>query len=104
MTVTDPNVYERPWTFAMPLVRSDGYQRNVPPSGSNLRSGNDIASLTQMIVAMRHEKRRFVEHVDFITSPGWIAGDGTHVNPSGAMAYARMLKRAAWSRQRRSAL
>ena len=25
-------------------LRSDGYQRNVPPSGSDLRSGNDIAS------------------------------------------------------------
>jgi hypothetical protein len=30
----------------------------------------------------------------------WIAGDGTHVTPSGAEAYARLLKRAAWSRQR----
>ena len=36
--------------------------------------GNDIASLTQMIVAMKHEKRRFVEHVDLITSPGFLAG------------------------------
>jgi glutaconate CoA-transferase subunit B len=36
--------------------------------------GNDIASLTQMIVAMRHEKRRFVEKVDFITSPGFLDG------------------------------
>jgi glutaconate CoA-transferase, subunit B len=36
--------------------------------------GNDIASLTQMIVAMRHEKRRFVERVDFVTSPGFLAG------------------------------
>ena len=25
-------------------LRSDGYQRNVPPTGSDLRSGNDIAS------------------------------------------------------------
>lgn len=25
-------------------IRSDGYQRNVPPSGSDLRSGNDVAS------------------------------------------------------------
>jgi TonB-dependent starch-binding outer membrane protein SusC len=25
-------------------LRSDGYQRNVPPSGSQLRSGNDVAS------------------------------------------------------------
>jgi glutaconate CoA-transferase, subunit B len=36
--------------------------------------GNDIASLTQMIVAMRHEKRRFVERVDFVTSPGFLFG------------------------------
>ena len=36
--------------------------------------GNDIASLTQMIVAMKHEKRRFVERVDFITSPGFVSG------------------------------
>src|SRR5205823_5197080 len=36
--------------------------------------GNDIASLTQMIVAMKHEKRRFVERVDFVTSPGFLAG------------------------------
>jgi len=38
--------------------------------------GNDIASLTQMIVAMKHEKRRFVERVDFVTSPGFLAGEG----------------------------
>jgi len=36
--------------------------------------GNDIASLTQMIVAMKHEKRRFVNRVDFITSPGFLTG------------------------------
>jgi glutaconate CoA-transferase, subunit B len=36
--------------------------------------GNDISSLTNMIVAMKHEKRRFVADVDFITSPGWIRG------------------------------
>ncbi len=36
--------------------------------------GNDIASLTRMIVAMKHEKRRFVERVDFVTSPGFLAG------------------------------
>jgi glutaconate CoA-transferase, subunit B len=36
--------------------------------------GNDIASLTSMIVAMKHEKRRFVERVDFVTSPGWFTG------------------------------
>jgi hypothetical protein len=26
MTVEDPEVYDRPWTFSMPLVRSDDYQ------------------------------------------------------------------------------
>ncbi len=41
--------------------------------------GNDIASLTRMIVAMKHEKRRFVERVDFVTSPGYLAGgDSRH--------------------------
>ena len=34
--------------------------------------GNDISSLTEMIVAIKHEKRRFVENVDFVTSPGWL--------------------------------
>ena len=36
--------------------------------------GNDISSLTNMIVAMKHEKRRFVPKVDFITSPGFLGG------------------------------
>ncbi len=47
--------------------------------------GNDIASLTQMIVAMRHEKRRFVDEVDFITSPGFLHG-GTSREDSGLLA------------------
>jgi glutaconate CoA-transferase subunit B len=50
--------------------------------------GNDIASLTSMIVAMKHEKRRFVEHVDFVTSPGWFDGYDTRRErglPTGGM-------------------
>lgn len=47
--------------------------------------GNDISSLTNMIVAMKHEKRRFVEKVDFITSPGFIRG-GTSRHDSGLPA------------------
>jgi glutaconate CoA-transferase, subunit B len=50
--------------------------------------GNDISSLTSMIVAMKHEKRRFVENVDFITSPGWIKGAQTRAEaglPAGGM-------------------
>ena len=30
----------------------------------------------------------------------WLGGDGTHLTPSGVTAYSRLLKRAAWSRQR----
>ena len=47
--------------------------------------GNDIASLAQMIVAMKHEKRRFVEKVDFVTSPGYLRG-GTSRRDSGLPA------------------
>ncbi|CCB66755.1 MULTISPECIES: 3-oxoadipate--succinyl-CoA transferase subunit B [unclassified Hyphomicrobium] len=50
--------------------------------------GNDISSLTNMIVAMKHEKRRFVEYVDFITSPGFIRGHNTRAElglPAGGM-------------------
>ena len=50
--------------------------------------GNDISSLTSMIVAMKHEKRRFVEQVDFITSPGWLDGGrsrGDRGLPAGGM-------------------
>ena len=50
--------------------------------------GNDIASLAQMIVAMKHEKRRFVEHVDFVTSPGFLDGGTTRRDrglPAGGM-------------------
>lgn len=50
--------------------------------------GNDISSLTNMIVAMKHEKRRFVEHVDFITSPGFLRGGRSRAEsglPCGGM-------------------
>jgi glutaconate CoA-transferase, subunit B len=47
--------------------------------------GNDIASLTQMIVAMKHEKRRFVGQVDFVTSPGFLSG-GHSRRDSGLVA------------------
>src|ERR1700726_4592301 len=47
--------------------------------------GNDIASLAHMIVAMKHEKRRFVEAVDFVTSPGFLRGGDTR-RASGLLA------------------
>src|SRR5699024_7114540 len=42
----------------------------LPGSGG----GNDISSLTETVIVMPHEKKRFVENVDFITSPGYVSG------------------------------
>ena len=45
-----------------------------PGSGGS----SDIACLAKRTVIMaRHEKRRFVEKVDYITSPGWLDGSGS---------------------------
>jgi glutaconate CoA-transferase subunit B len=63
---------------------ADDPRTRLPGTGG----GNDISSLTNMIVAMRHEKRRFVADVDFITSPGWIRGGRTRAEsglPQGGM-------------------
>ena len=50
--------------FRKPAVR-------LPGSGG----ANDIASLsTRVIIMCAHEKRRFVEKVDFVTSPGYLRG------------------------------
>jgi glutaconate CoA-transferase, subunit B len=39
---------------------------------------NDIISLCrEVIILTAHEKRRFVPRVDFVTSPGWLDGDGS---------------------------
>ena len=39
---------------------------------------NDIASLCrEVIIVTPHEKRRFVDRVDFVTSPAWLRGDGS---------------------------
>lgn len=53
--------------FQHPKVR-------LPGSGG----GNDVGShCWQTIAIMRHDKRRFVEHVDFITTPGYLSGPGS---------------------------
>jgi glutaconate CoA-transferase subunit B len=45
--------------------------KRLPGSGG----ANDIASLAKrFIIIMPHEKRRFVDHVDYITSPGYLDG------------------------------
>lgn len=46
----------------------------LPGSGG----GNDVGShCWRTIAIMRHDKRRFVETVDFITTPGYLSGPGT---------------------------
>jgi glutaconate CoA-transferase subunit B len=35
---------------------------------------NGIATYCNTIIIMKHEKRRFVEKLDYLTSPGWIDG------------------------------
>ncbi len=37
---------------------------------------NGIATYVNTIIMMQHEKRRFMEKVDYITSPGWMDGPG----------------------------
>jgi len=45
----------------------------LPGSGG----GNDVGShCWRTIAIMRHDKRRFIENVDFITTPGYLAGPG----------------------------
>jgi glutaconate CoA-transferase subunit B len=53
----------------------------LPGSGG----GNDISSLVETIVIMPHERKRFVETVDFVTSPGYLMG-GTSRRDSGLIA------------------
>ena len=49
-----------------PIVR-------LPGSGG----GNDVSSLCwRTIIIMRQEQRRFVKHLDFLTTPGYLSGAG----------------------------
>ncbi|MFP5527198.1 CoA-transferase subunit beta [Peptococcus simiae] len=41
-------------------------------SGSG--GANGISTYCDTFIVMKHQKRRFSEHVDYITSPGWIDG------------------------------
>jgi glutaconate CoA-transferase subunit B len=52
----------------------DDPQVRLPGSGG----GNDVGShCWQTIAIMRHDRRRFVEKVDFITTPGYLTGPGS---------------------------
>ncbi len=52
----------------------DRPKARLPGSGG----ANDIISLCREIIVLTfHERRRFVERVDFVTSPGYLEGDGS---------------------------
>jgi glutaconate CoA-transferase subunit B len=56
-------------------VIGDFYHPKVRLPGSG--GGNDVGShCWQTIAIMRHDKRRFVEKLDFVTTPGYLAGPG----------------------------
>ncbi|WP_276872999.1 glutaconate CoA-transferase subunit B [Levyella massiliensis] len=38
---------------------------------------NGIATYQNTVLMMQHQKRRFTEHIDYVTSPGWVTGPGT---------------------------
>lgn len=50
----------------------DYYKTKARLTGSG--GANGIATFVNTIIMMQHENRRFVEQVDYITSPGWIDG------------------------------
>ncbi len=52
----------------------DYYQPETRFTGSG--GANGIATFCNTILMIQHEKRRFVEQVDYVTSPGWIDGPG----------------------------
>jgi glutaconate CoA-transferase subunit B len=58
------------------VIGSDYWRPKVRLPGTG--GANDIASLCrEIIIVTAHEKRRFIPRVDFVTSPGWLAGDGS---------------------------
>lgn len=50
----------------------DYYHPKTRFTGSG--GANGIATFCDTIIIMKHEKRRFIDHVDYVTSPGWIDG------------------------------
>jgi len=50
----------------------DYYRPKARFTGSG--GANGIATNLNTVIIMQHEKRRFVEKVDYLTSPGWLGG------------------------------
>ena len=43
---------------------------------SGCGGANAIATFNNTIIMIQHEKRRFINKIDYVTSPGWIDGPG----------------------------
>ncbi|MDR3072423.1 MAG: CoA-transferase subunit beta [Clostridiales Family XIII bacterium] len=41
---------------------------------------NGIATYCDTVTVMKHEKRRFTENIDYVTSPGWVDGPNGRAN------------------------
>lgn len=69
-------------------------RRRFPGSGG----GNEVASLCwRTIVVLKHEPRRFVDRLDFMTSPGYLTGPGARERaglPRGTGPYRVVTSRA----------
>lgn len=58
-------------------VGGDGYRRPATRLGGS-GGANDIASAArEFLIVVRHNRRTFVEKVDHLTTPGYIAGPGS---------------------------
>ena len=73
------------------VLGPDYWQPKVRLPGTG--GANDIASLCrEVIIVTAHEKRRFVPRVDFVTSPGWLRGDGSR-RAAGLLLRRRLARR-----------
>lgn len=52
----------------------DYYHPKTRFTGSG--GANGIAMYSNTVIMMQHEKRRFIDNIDYITSPGWMGGPG----------------------------
>lgn len=52
----------------------DYYKPKTRFTGSG--GANGIATYANTIIMMQHQKRRFIDKIDYVTSPGWMGGPG----------------------------
>lgn len=61
-----------PWGNVNSTSIGDYHHPKTRFTGSG--GANGICTFVNTIIMMQHEKRRFIEKVDYVTSPGWIDG------------------------------